>query len=573
MKYIPLILLVALALAFISRGTAFHPKTGKPAVPAIETMMGCSPPESNPVADKNGKFITALPGLGKHVYTISTQQDSTQFYFNQGINFYYSYHLRESLASFKEAARFDSSAAMAYWGEALSMGPYFNVYTYKMQNGVGAALAAMNRHRSDATGKEQALMDAMQKRYSGDTTNADRVQLDKAYANAMSGLMKEYPGDNDIKALYIDAVMLEHKWDFWNTDRTPKQWTPELVALSEKILKEDPHHPAALHYYIHLTEASAQPSLALAGADVLKTEMPGVGHMVHMATHMYQRNGLFSKGVTVNEDANTVFNTEDSLAPMLGLGRNNLIHVYAVQSYCAMNAGMDRKGTPIYLRAQEKIVAGKPLFEQDPYSQFVYMLPVIARVRLGKWDEILQAAAPDRRWKYAQILDHFARGMANLRRKNLQAAAADLDNLEENLQDSLLAIRLMPFNKPADCGRIAAGILRAEILFAEGRQEPAMAAFNGAVAEEDSLIYREPQQWLIPVRQYMGVCLLKMNKAREAEKVYRHDLDRNPGNGWSLLGLYQSLLAQHKSGEAARAETRYRKAFEAADVSPAASAF
>jgi hypothetical protein len=426
MKYTPLSLLIVLVLSCIGTGTAVSPTAATPAVPAIETIIGCAPPLSSLAADNNGRFITALPGLGKHVYAISTRHDSAQFYFNQGINFYYSYHLRESLASFKEAERFDSSAAMVYWGQALSQGPYFNLYTYKMKSSVPVALIAMNRHRANATAKEKALMDAMQKRYSSDTSNADRPQLDSAYAHALSGLVKAYPADNDIKALYIDAVMLEHKWDFWTTDRTPKPWTSELVALCQTILKQDPHHPAALHYYIHVTEASAQPSLALAGADVLKGDMPGVAHMVHMATHMYQRNGLFVKGVTVNEDANSAYNMEDSLAPMLGFGKNNVIHIFAVQSYCAMNAGMYRKGMPIYLRAQEKVVASKPVFERDAYAQSVYMIPGLARVRLGKWDEILQATVPDERWAYAQVLDHFARGLAHVHHKDLSAARADL---------------------------------------------------------------------------------------------------------------------------------------------------
>ena len=163
--------------------------------------------------------------------------------------------------------------------------------------------------------------------------------------------------------------------------------------------------------------------------------------------------------------------------------------------------------------------------------------------------------------------------MAHVRQKNLEAAKADLGILEEQLQDSLLGIRIMPFNKPVECGRIAAGILRAEILFSEGRRQDAIAVFNLAVTAEDSLIYREPQQWLIPVRQYLGACLLKMNKAGEAEKVYRQDLDRNPGNGWSLLGLYQSLMAQGRRSEALGQKELYRKAFEACDVRPAASVF
>jgi tetratricopeptide (TPR) repeat protein len=442
-----------------------------------------------------------------------------------------------------------------------------------MKPGVAAALASMTRHRDNATQKESDLIDAMQQRYSGDTTNADRALLDKAYAEALYPLIKKYPGDNDIKALYVDAVMLEHKWDFYTPDREPKPWTQELVELCETILTTDPHEPAALHYYIHLTEASANPSMALAGADVLKDEMPGVSHMVHMATHMYQRNGLFSKGVTVNEDANTSSNNEDSLAPMLGLGRNDIVHIFAVQSYCAMTAGMYRKGLPIYARVREKILAGKPNFEQDAYSQWIYMLPTIALVRLGKWDEILQSDPPQQRWKYAQLIDHFARGMADVRLNKLPAATAELDSLRMDLGDGLLQVRLMPFNKPADCGSLASGILQGEIDFADGRPDSAVAVFKRTVTAEDALIYREPQQWLLPARQYLGKYLLKMDRAPEAEEVYRQDLDRNPGNGWSLLGLYQSLSAQRKTAEAEGVKAKYLTAFAACDVNLVASAF
>ncbi len=148
-----------------------------------------------------------------------------------------------------------------------------------------------------------------------------------------------------------------------------------------------------MHYYIHLTEASRTPELALPYADMLKDEMPGVGHMVHMSTHMYQRNGLYAKGVSVNEEANTDYNKEDVTAPMLGIGQNTILHIFAVQSFCAMDAGIYGKGLPIYMRARDRCVAAKPAFEQDPYSQFIYMLPAIANIRFGKWDEITHAAA------------------------------------------------------------------------------------------------------------------------------------------------------------------------------------
>ena len=70
-----------------------------------------------------------------------------------------------------------------------------------------------------------------------DASDAQRKQLNNALRRRMKQLMLEYPDDNDIKALYIDAVMLIHAWNFWNPDGTPQPWTPELVTLSEGILK------------------------------------------------------------------------------------------------------------------------------------------------------------------------------------------------------------------------------------------------------------------------------------------------------------------------------------------------
>jgi tetratricopeptide (TPR) repeat protein len=567
--------LSALMIVLITIGAGFFNKPVTPIQYEKRDILSCAPGIDNfSPKDANGKYIPLLTGLGHHSYAITTNDDSAQIYFNQGLNFYYSFHFREALASFKESARFDSTCAMTYWGQALASGPYYNEYYYKMKKGIAEILHSMDKYAANGSEEEKDLVNAMKQRYSADTTNADRPQLDKNYAAALSSLIKKYNSDNDIKAMYVDAMMLAHRWDFWNNDGTPKPWTPELVSLCEEILKREPNHPAALHYYIHVTEASRQTKLALHSADVLKEVMPGVSHVVHMSTHMYQRNGLFVKGVEINEEANNVFNAVDSLAPMLNYGKNMVIHIYAVQSYCAMNAGMYNSAMRIYERARDRLIFGrKPDFPNDTYNQFVYMIPVIAAVRLGKWEEVLQSPAPDADWKYARVLDYFAKGMAYVHRNDMNTAKACLDSLQWNLKDSLLNVRLMPFNTPAQSGRIAAAILKGKILFTEKKWDESVAVFREAVAEEDNEIYREPPDWFIPARQYLGAYLLQMNKAREAEQVYREDLVWNPGNGWSLLGLYQTLIAQHKTKEAAAYKIQYTKAFEEADVEIKASVF
>jgi tetratricopeptide (TPR) repeat protein len=238
-----------------------------------------------------------------------------------------------------------------------------------------------------------------------------------------------------------------------------------------------------------------------------------------------------------------------------------------------MTAGLYSKGLRIYDRARERQVAVKPDFEKETYTQFVYMLPVMAMVRLGKWDEVLASEAPDPNWKYAVVLDNFAKGIASLRRNDRVKARQHLAGLNEAIKDESLAVRYMPFNSPLTSCRIASELLNAELLSAEGKSAEATNAYQKAVEEEDRLVYREPQDWLIPARQYFGAALLKMNKAAEAQKVFEEDLIMNPGNGWSLLGMYQSLKAQGKTAEASVFETKYKKAFEESDVKVMGSVF
>jgi len=389
----------------------------------------------------------------------------------------------------------------------------------------------------------------------------------------MKALIIKYPADADIKALYIDGVMLEHVWDFWTPEGQPKKWTQELVSYCGQILHTNPKHPAALHYQIHLVEASLHPEDALHSADVLQAVMPGVGHMVHMASHMYQRNGLYAKGEEVNERANDAGNYYDSIASNLKLGHNVLVHVYAVQTFCAMSAAMFNKSMQAASRCRSSIIANNSAILNRTYIQYNYMMPVFAWVRLGKWQEIIDAPVPEARLVYACLLNDFARGLAYIHMGNMAAAGKCLDSLRGRLADSSLAMRNMPFNAPIKAATIAEEILNGEILFSEKKYKASISAFNKAVQLEDGMIYREPKEWALPVRQFLGACLLKLGRSEEAEKIYHADLVMNPGNGWSLLGLYQSLIMQHRTKEAEKYKAEYTRAFSNAEEVPPASAY
>jgi len=543
----------------------FYSRPAATGTPTSSAAVLCGSDNGNLTPAADGKYITALKGWGGRNYQITTSSDSAQYYFNQGLGFYYGYHFTEALASFKEASRLDPESAMPYWGQAFSMGPYYNTYSYRMPKDVPETVAEMFRHAGGATPKEKLLIDAMSKRYSSDMTNADRKQLNQNYSMALAALTSKYADDHDIGALYIDAVMLEHRWDFWNYEGIPRPWTNALVERAESILKKE-QHPAVMHYYIHLVEASRTPQRALSSADALKEANPGIGHMVHMATHMYQRNGLYAKGVRVNEEANAVNNAVDRLVPAMKLGQDRSTHIFAVQSFCAMTAGMYKEGMPVYERARKRQLDLSPDLTSDVYGQFVYMMPVLARIRLGKWEEIQSEPMPDPAWKYAVVLDAYARGIASVRKGDLNAADSQLLRIRAQLNDSSLAVRFMPFNSPLQSCRIATALLEGEIRYARHQTDLAFTAFRRAVAEEDQLIYREPHDWVVPARQTLGRYLTESGQLKEAEVVFRQDLIDNPGNGWSLVGLSQCRSKRGDKKEAAIYQQQARQAFSSADV-------
>jgi hypothetical protein len=542
-----------------------------PALNPAENITMCGPVyNANAIQDENGKFVSVLPGWGSYSFAVTTTVDSSQFYFNQGLNMYYSYHMRESVASFREAARLDPQNAMAYWGQALAMGPYYNAaHSYTKPAEIPEVLAKMNEAAAGATIKEQKLIKAMNTRYSGSPGDAERQALNTAYARSLKSLVAEHPEEKEFKILYIDAMMLLHAWDFWNRDGTPKTWTPELVKLCEKVLKVSPKHPAALHYHIHLTEASRNPGIALGSAETLRDLLPGVAHMVHMASHEYERNALYHKGVEVNNLADDNLLRYDMLAKNLGLNKHSS-HYFAVQTYCALTGGMYKDALRYAERARKSVA---PSYEAT-YDQYLFMLPVMAHVRMGKWQEVLNdTVVVDPKWTYAGILSHFAKGIAFVNTNQTGPAVRELDSLRKKINDPVLTKRRIPFNSPVEIARIAEKILAGVVSYAQKDQAKAIASLEAAVKLEDNLIYTEPKDWPIPSRQFLGHILLKSGKTALAGQVYRADLAKNPGNGWSLIGLYQTAKAQGNSQLAVKYSKQYKQPFAHADEIPTGSVF
>ena len=134
-------------------------------------------------------------------------------------------------------------------------------------------------------------------------------------------------------------------------------------------------------------------------------------------------------------------------------------------------------------------------------------------------------------------------------------------------------LKVYGMNSLSTLARIANEVLAGELAAKRKQYDQAVAHLRKAIEEEDSLVYTEPPDWPNPARQNLGAILLAAGRPAEAEKVYREDLVRHRDNGWSLLGLAQSLEAQGNPSESSEAHERFAKAWARADVEIVASRY
>lgn len=527
--------------------------------------IGCSPDWNDLKEWIAETDIPPMPGIGNYKWTISTDNDSAQFYFNQGITMYYSFHIIESMASFMKAAKFDPACAMLYWAQALAYGPNINDLGYAASPEALAATAKAKQLSSTASPLEKALIDAMSVRYTADSIDANRSRLNQLYTDMMKHCYQNFPSHADAAALYADALMLEHPWDLWKNDGTPKEWTPLIREVLEKLFTKTPNHPGANHYYIHVMEPSPFAVKALPSADRLGKLTPGLSHTVHMPSHIYLRTGKYTKGISVNENAVKSYQKSIPLyKPVTGNVFLYEIHNLHMQTNNSMLAG--RAGYSVW-SANETVKSIPEEYLSIPgalgnYIQYISMTPVLVHVRFGNWKELLTLQQPAKSSVYASILYHFGRGMALAQRTDLTEAKNELLQLQSLMKDSSLLIPLSPFSAAVEGATIAEHILAGTIALKEKAYEKAIDLFRMAVDTEMKMVYNEPRDWMLNPTHYLGNAYIKAGKFSDAKNILLKDLQVNSENGWALFGLFQVASKEKKTDEANKWLQQFRKAFQ-----------
>lgn len=544
-------------------------------------FVGCTTQPTGPIVrgDKDSAYgvggkAQLFPDMGPYARPITTDSRKAQRYFDQGLKFIYGFNHDEAVRSFTKATEYDPGCAMAWWGIAYAQGPNYNASRMNAAR-EAAAWGAIQRavaELDDESDAEKALIQASVKRYSEpyvpdetlskeeqkkakDAASKIKGKRKAAFADAMAHVLKDHPGDPDIATLYADALMVKNPWRLHKPDGTPQRdETLAIIGLIENAMKIEPNHPGANHLYIHAVEASSDKKRAIPAADRLSVAVPYSGHLTHMPSHLYVQVGMWDRAVdqnllAIDSDAR-YFKRQPAQYRMHGY----IAHNGHMLAFAGMMSGRERDAMKGAMFAWKSIpedlfdTMGKR-YDRALCAKFDVMK------RFGRWDDILAEEQPPEMLSRTTATWRTCRAVAYAAKKDF--ANAELEHAEFK--------KLLEKKKNDSFLKLNDKFIAAEIALHKEDWATAIKLLEEAVPLEDKARYSEPPLYLQPIRHTLGAVYFRAEQYADAERVYREDLEKWPGNGWSLFGLAHSLKAQGKTAEAEKAFAAHEAAWQHAD--------
>ena len=527
---------------------------------------------------------------------ITCSNDEARRMYVEAFGHMLNYNHEQAIACFTKCTELDPNCAMAWWGIAYCLSS-----SYNWSAGLGPGYDAISQAvslKDHCSELEQDLIMALSKRHTKEARDnanpaalnmGNSPELNQAFADAMAPLYKKYSGDLDVTAVYVEALMNLNPWTLWNKDASTGEITPVddstlmLIKIMEDAFENVPgakEHPALCHLYCHALELSPYPERALPAADVLRTLMPGCGHLVHMPSHIDAWVGQWKEAMDCNIAA---VKADDHYVELTG-NESQFYKFYRMHNHhfvvwCAMFEGQYETA----MKYARKAVDTLPEGDENHGAQFMLAgiipmgaiflesyvtMPWHVMIRFGKWDEILAEPMYSNKEVFPATIatQHYARGVAYASKGMVPEAEAEQALFKEALANPALAGRLMHNNfmyqDPAEGPSILnvnAAILEAEIEYrrqflakAAGEPHDFTAAFDELRRGVDlslNLAYNEPWGQMQPVRHILGALLFEQGHIEEAEEVYRADIKLWKDNMWGLLGLKLCLEARGDAPE------------------------
>ena len=514
---------------------------------------------SNPEFSFGEPFALPQNVVDHFHYPVSTANAEAQNWFDTGLAHMANFNHDEAIAAFRKAQALDPECAMCFWGEGFSFGSNINAPYDAGRGAAGRVATDKAVSLSEGAGdREAALIQALDTRYATTDTGAV-AEIADAYADAMDLVARQFADDKFILSLAAEANMDTQPWDYWQPGaRQPKGRTGRTLELLETALEIDPDFSPAIHLYIHTTESSLDPYRAEHYADRLMTQSLGVGHLVHMPSHIYLRLGRWQKSHAANIDA--IAADEAYIANSENAGFYGMVY-YPHNVHFVVASSQFAGDAETALEMADKLAAMNEMDPDvsDPLSEHIFASVIFTHLLYSDDEAVLALEEPAPRHLYLRTSWHFARGTVMVRQGNLEGAAAELEHLGQLSEAPGFAdyaeVFAVPLEGVLDVARLT---LKGRLLAAKGDLPAAIGKLEAAADAEDALPYFEPTWWYYPTRQTLAMYLLMDKQYERAAREFYKTLIDAPNNAYALYGLAETYKAEGDT----RSEAYARELFE-----------
>ncbi len=481
---------------------------------------------------EGGQHITIETGMGDGGFAVATPSRAAQQWFNYGIKLYHAFYHGDAKLAFDKAAAADPRCAMCLWAQALSRGPTmnFDVDDGDLKAGLEIARKAQEAAR---TRREKILAAAMVARYS----RPQDAAAERDFAAEVLKAEAAGPPAPDLRLLAAEILMTA-----WR--RGDRSLAQEAQALIEPILKAQPENTAAIHYYIHATEFTGKPILALPYAEKLSRLAPKASHLVHMAAHTYFHIGRYEDAAAINAAALRVGaeHLTATATPGPPAAGDYYEHNWAVGMAGALMSG-DRALALKYADHLHKAYPhwdnAKDGLDEVEGQRFV----AYARYDPARMLALPEPSADNPR---TRSLYHYGRG---------EAFAA--------LHDAAGLAREIPLVTADDpVFTVAKTVLAGRLAMLQGHYAEAARMFETGAMQQETLLVSsvDPPRWWYPIRRSQAAALLLDGQFGHARDAAEASLAGWPGDPLALLALSRAEdglgdAAQARHAEAAAAGT------------------
>jgi hypothetical protein len=483
-----------------------------------------------------------------HVRFATSCRGVAQSGIERGVAYLHSFWYEKAAEAFNASAAADSTCAMAFWGQAMSL--LHPLWTPPSSADARVAMIAIERGQARAkTERERDYLGAI-RAYYDDYDRTDPTARLLHYALAMDSVRRRSPSDREAAIFYALALIAVGQANATDATFT---YQKRADSILEPLFRLEPEHPGLAHYLIHTNDVPQLAEHGLYAARHYAEIAPDVPHAQHMPSHIFTRLGLWDDDIASNTRsaaAARAYEVERGLTAMW----DQRAHALDYLVYAYLQEGRDTAARRVVDEAAAA-PAGYPAGSLVHEYAFA-AIPARFALERARWAEAARLAvrlAPE--WPAAEAITHFARAIGAARSGDTALARQEIATLAQ-IESTLVA------DGGAQtywAGQVAIQRLAASawLLLATGDTAGAvLQAVQAADREDGTQKHPVTPGPVLPARELEGDLLLVVGKPADAAKAYAATLVLSPNRARSLFGVAR---AAQLTGDTATALAKYQE--------------